>query len=252
MKIAVCMSGHFRFAEYTSRQNKWFYDLLKSKYDVDIFLHTWSDKSKVILLDHLYEFTDIHIDKNIPNTQQWWGQWISLSRCLDLANKSDVSYDVVMRTRPDNLIFQIPNGDNIDDMLDRLTNNDLLLSDSIWGHNEVLYIQDQLFTVRYDIFNSMFNIDNVMAVLKQSVKNTKIDSVSTIGFLMQHLAHDKRVIKSGSYTGYFNQKLCREPHLEIDPLSLKYPIAREIYNNYRTKRANLKYGTPLKNYEDWI
>lgn len=254
MKIAICMSGHFRLTHYSSRQNKWFYDLLRnSGNDIDVFLHTWSDKKRVLLTNHLYQFTEIHIDNNPPQTKNyWWGQWISFNRCLGLANKSNKDYDVVIRVRPDNLIFKSDYYDNINVMLDNVVNNNLLLTDSIWGRNEVLYIQDQLFVSRYDVCNTMFGLDNVMSVVSKSKKDKKISPVSTLGYLMQDFDFNNIQVKSGTYLNYFKQKLCRPPHLEIDSQLLKYGQAREIYNNYSKERQQLKENMPKNTYEDWI
>jgi len=253
MKIAICMSGHFRLAHYSSRQNEWFYDLLKnSGNDVDIFLHTWSDKKRVLLTDHLYQFTKMHIDNNPPQTPTWWGQWISFNRCLDLVNKSDKDYDVVIRARPDNLIFKSDYHDDINALLDNVVNNNLLLTDSVWGKNEVLHIQDQLFISRYDVCNSMFNLDNVMSVVSKSKKDKKINPVSTLGYLMQNFDFKNTQVKSGTYLNYFKQKLCRPPHLEIDPQLLKYKQAREIYLNYKKERQQLKDHMAQNTYKDWI
>ena len=251
MKIAVCMSGHFRFADYTSRQNKWFYDLLKSEYNADIFLHTWSDKKQVILTDHLYKFTNTHLDKNVPSTPHWWGQWISLSRCLDLVNSYNKDYDVVIRVRPDNLIF--PFNTEFKGLMKKVVNDNTILTDAIWGKNEVLHIQDQLFMTKYSTFNHMFNKENIMSVLEQSKKNNKIRSVSIVGFLLQSIPYtEDNIVKAFTYTDYFKQRLCRPPHLNFKHEELNHALASKIYNDYRQQRQILKDNSPTNTYEDWI
>lgn len=253
MKIAVCMSGHFRLAHYCSRQNKWFYDLLKdSGNDVDVFLHTWSDKKKVLLDDHLYKFTHIHMDRNIPDTPNWWGQWISFSRCMDLVKNYNKDYDVVIRVRSDNLIFPCHDSQNINKLLEDVKKNKSLFTDSIWGRNDVLYIQDQLFLGHYDIFTQMFDIDNVMSVVSRSKKDKKVNPVSTIGYLMEHFDFKNIRVQANTYIDFFNQKLCRPPHLEVDYKSLKYSEARQIYLDYKPQRQFLKDNMPQKTYKDWI
>lgn len=249
MKIAVCVSGHFRFADYASRQNKWFYDLLKnSGHHVDMFLHTWSDYHA----NHHYKFKNLVAKDSVPrNLEHWWGQWISASRCANLVSDD---YDIVIRARPDNLLFKTDSVDQINDILDDIVDNNKLYTSELWGLNEVLYIQDQFFITNYNTYKKMFNIDNVYDILNKSNTSKRYNSVSTVGHLLSKIAFtpDQRV-QSVSYLDYFKHRLCRQTHLEIDPNELNFITADKIYQDYQSERQKLKRekvnDVPFK---DWI
>lgn len=255
MKIAVCMSGHFRFAEYASKQNKWFFDYLRDQgNEVDVYLHTWSDKKKFYFTKHQYTFKDKIInDLNIPkarSTPDWWGQWISASRCRDMVKKTNIDYDIAIRARPDSLLFKTTQSDKFNEMLDFCYDENRLLTDSIWGHNEVLHIQDQFFILRYDVYKKMFDIENIMHVLNQ--RDPKINPVSAIGMFLKSMPYDRNgdYVHSCFYKQWFNHRLCRPPHTEIDHNDLYYGQAVKLQIKFNREKEDLTSNKPY--YQDWI
>jgi hypothetical protein len=133
-KCALCLSGHIRGAFYDPYLKE-FIKLLKSEYQVDIYVHTWdkseADKTyrylskeslhqvteKEILAYFNYPLAKIKIEKEqkiilrgkqigkIASTQMPIRNWklmiYGMFCCVDMAKQSGVHYDFIIRTRLD-------------------------------------------------------------------------------------------------------------------------------------------------------
>ena len=151
MKIAVCLSGHYRTHDITFIN---WCEKLYSKYDCDIFFHTWdvngtrigfqNDEVSVEDLTPLkytadqlkekFKFTDVIVEnykdlhetflhvsavvrerrKHIPELENrravhLYSMWYKALQCFELmenyANQNNVKYDIVIKSRPDLIVF---------------------------------------------------------------------------------------------------------------------------------------------------
>lgn len=151
MKLAVCLSGHYRTHDITF--SNW-YEKLYSKYDCDVFFHTWNvNGSRIgVLNDEIsiedltpleytdeqlkekFKFTDVVIESygdlhgmfliassvvrerrsqmfELQNRRvvHLYSMWYKALKCFELmenyANKNNIKYDLVIKSRPDLSIF---------------------------------------------------------------------------------------------------------------------------------------------------
>jgi hypothetical protein len=118
MKIAFCYSGAVRYCEevYTHNHKILFDALDEAKIEYDIFWHAWEpnnelDKHNIysdsrdlqLLLERVYNPKSIiieNIEKYNHIHPKYFGQHISISRCIELANTHG-NYDIKFKIRSD-------------------------------------------------------------------------------------------------------------------------------------------------------
>jgi len=170
MKIALCFSGQPRsFKE----GYKYYKKNLLNKYDVDIFMHTWTSKYDDAIIKlykpKLYIFEEtLKADfdsryTNTPNPEKWPPRFTvaalySMSRVLDLKmtceKENEFTYDWVIKTRTDyalNLVLPF----------DKLDPNKLYIPDCRmvptrdFGNDQFAFGSSDIMNKRMSVFNNI-------------------------------------------------------------------------------------------------
>jgi hypothetical protein len=170
MKIALCFSGQPRsFKE----GYKYYKKNLLSKYDVDIFMHTWTSKYDEAIIKlykpKLYIFEEpLKADfdsryTNTPNAEKWPPRFTvsalySMSRSLDLKmaceKENEFIYDWVIKTRTDYAL-------NLVIPFDKLDPNKLYIPDCRmvptrdFGNDQFAFGSSDIMNKRMSVFSNM-------------------------------------------------------------------------------------------------
>ena len=112
MRIAIQISGEIRASQYTYETI--FKNILNiPENEVDIFIHTWSDKDaiqvynpKAYELENYEEKKDLHV---LPRSMSmYYSIWRANEVRKDYAIKNNITYDIVMRYRTDCVVNENP------------------------------------------------------------------------------------------------------------------------------------------------
>ena len=116
MKIAICISGQPRFANFGNYHQKKFADLLPDQFDVDFYVQSWSQegveerseelfgycKPKAVRIDYGYVALEYpgHFHKN-RGMSQHYAHYLCMKQIKNLDD-----YDLILRTRHD-IMFNV-------------------------------------------------------------------------------------------------------------------------------------------------